>query len=411
MRRARSTIRLACLAATAAAWAGLVVPGGGSVAAAQDAPPVAGEAAREAQRREAPTQKHPRAAEPNVSVATEPAEPRADPRELPLPERSNRSLIWDRARLRADLERRRSETRRELMELMATHGARHPRVEQARLRLEALAREVDVLEKQTAPRPAEEVPAIVMERAAYLGVAASPTTPVLQKHLKLPEGVGLVVDYIEPGSPAEVGGLEVYDVLVRLDEQLLVNSQQLAVLVRTYEPRSEVKLRIVRAGEPSELGMRLVEREVKPIEYVEFWDPNAPADVEVLAARQLAEPVPLPAREEEPIEAGSVISIAVHNLQGPGLTTTVSKSLDANGTIKLPLLDAPVRVVGLTPVELQGEIVEAYRKARVQERAEVSVSVSAPADELAAPAPVAPPPPPQPKSPAKSPNKDRRGAR
>lgn len=400
MRRARSTIRLACLAAAGAAWAALVVPG---VAEGQDSPPTA-EPARAAKRREAPVQAERRVAEPNATVPTEPAQPLHDP-PTELDSEPNRNLIWDRARLRTDLERRRSETRRELIELMATLGARHPRVERARQRLEALAREVAELDEPVKPQAADDLPRIVMERAAYLGVAASPTTPVLQKHLKLPEGVGLVVDYIEPGSPAEVGGLEVYDVLVRLDEQLLVNSQQLAVLVRTYEPRSEVKLRIVRAGEPSELGMRLVEREVKPIEYVEFWDPNAPADVEVLPARQLEEPGPLPARVEEPIEAGSVISIAVHNLQGPGLTTTVSKSIDANGTIKLPLLDAPVRVVGLTPVELQGEIVEAYRKARVQERAEVSVS--APADELAAPAPVAPPPP-QPKSPSKSPNKDRR---
>ena len=159
---------------------------------------------------------------------------------------------------------------------MANHGGRHPSVEEARERLAALAQQIAAFEngRPAAPKPVE----ILLERAAYLGVAASQTTPVLQKHLKLPEGVGLVVDYVEPESPAAAAGLEVYDVMLRFDGQLLVNPQQLAVLVRTFDPGAEVKLRIIRAGEPAVLDLKLVERDVKPVWQIKFWDPDAGVD-------------------------------------------------------------------------------------------------------------------------------------
>jgi hypothetical protein len=104
-----------------------------------------------------------------------------------------------------------------------------------------------------------------LSRAAYLGVTTSSPETALQKQLQLKPGVGLVVDTVEPGSPAEQAGVRQYDVLHKLDEQLLINADQLAVLVRSYEPGKEVKLAVIREGKPETLTAKLGERAVPPM--------------------------------------------------------------------------------------------------------------------------------------------------
>src|SRR5688500_10785950 len=48
------------------------------------------------------------------------------------------------------------------------------------------------------PSGATTVEPAVLEKGTYLGVASSPASAVLRKQLKLPDGIGLVVDYVEP---------------------------------------------------------------------------------------------------------------------------------------------------------------------------------------------------------------------
>jgi len=104
------------------------------------------------------------------------------------------------------------------------------------------------------------------EKAAYLGVATSSAQPALRQQLHLPRGVGLVVDFVEHGSPADEAGLHQYDVIQKLDDQILVNPQQLAVLVRIREPGDSVKLTVVREGKPLPIDVKLSEKEVPPLE-------------------------------------------------------------------------------------------------------------------------------------------------
>src|SRR4051812_14577750 len=74
-----------------------------------------------------------------------------------------------------------------------------------------------------------------MEKGAWLGVNTSPPPHVLRQQLQLPRGVGLVVDMVAPDSPAQAAGVKQYDVLHKLNDQILINQQQLAVLVRTFK--------------------------------------------------------------------------------------------------------------------------------------------------------------------------------
>ncbi|HEX4794239.1 MAG TPA: PDZ domain-containing protein [Humisphaera sp.] len=113
-----------------------------------------------------------------------------------------------------------------------------------------------------------------VERGAYLGVSAAPLPPALQHQLGLPAGMGLVVEFVQEKSPAADAGLHQYDVLQKLDDQLLINPQQLAVLVRSYKPGDQIKLTIIRDGKKQELTAKLSEHELVPLRSLQplEWD-------------------------------------------------------------------------------------------------------------------------------------------
>lgn len=101
--------------------------------------------------------------------------------------------------------------------------------------------------------------------AGYLGVAVSAAPPALSHQLRLAEGVGLVVDQVLPGSPAQKAGIQQYDLLVKLDDQKLVNPEQLVTLVKTFKPGREVTLEIVREGERQTLSATLSANNTQPM--------------------------------------------------------------------------------------------------------------------------------------------------
>lgn len=109
------------------------------------------------------------------------------------------------------------------------------------------------------------------EKAAFLGVSGSPVVPALREQLKLPAGIGMVVDFVEPKSPADEAGIKQYDVLHKLDDQLLVNAHQLAVLVRTHKPGEGVTLTLIRQGESKPVKATLVEKEVAALDDKNPW--------------------------------------------------------------------------------------------------------------------------------------------
>ena len=111
-----------------------------------------------------------------------------------------------------------------------------------------------------------------MEKGAWLGVNTSAPPHVLRQQLQVPRGVGLVVDMVAPDSPARAAGVKQFDVLHKLNDQILINQQQLAVLIRTFKPGDEVKLTVIRDGKPQELTAKLVEKELRPVDGLRLGD-------------------------------------------------------------------------------------------------------------------------------------------
>ena len=84
--------------------------------------------------------------------------------------------------------------------------------------------------------------------APWLGVAVSEASDVLASQLKLDPGVGLVVTFVTPESPAAKEGLQEKDVLVRFEEQPLVHPSQLRKLVQVRKDGDVVRLMLYRGG-------------------------------------------------------------------------------------------------------------------------------------------------------------------
>jgi hypothetical protein len=116
-----------------------------------------------------------------------------------------------------------------------------------------------------------------MEKAAYLGVSASPVSEQLASQLALAKGVGLVVDVIDEDGPAKKAGLEKFDVLTKLDDQLVINPPQLQVLVRMHKAGDEVKLTVFRKAKETVVPVKLIEKELPVLQPV--W--GAPPDMRI----------------------------------------------------------------------------------------------------------------------------------
>lgn len=123
-------------------------------------------------------------------------------------------------------------------------------------------------EVRRGPRPKVKV--------THLGVVSSPAPEVLASQLRLPKDTALVVDFVEPNSPAAVAGIKKNDVLVKFDDQLLINVQQFAVLIRIHKPGDEVKLTLIREGSPTVAPVKLVEKEIEQPPFFNVWDLRPP---------------------------------------------------------------------------------------------------------------------------------------
>jgi hypothetical protein len=108
------------------------------------------------------------------------------------------------------------------------------------------------------------------ERVAYLGVLTRDADATLRNQLGLPRGIGLVVTYVDPaGGAAEA--LQKDDLLVRLNDQVLVNSEQFAVLVRTNHPGAEIRLERIRQGATEVTSVVLGGKAYKRLGAVTDW--------------------------------------------------------------------------------------------------------------------------------------------
>ena len=105
----------------------------------------------------------------------------------------------------------------------------------------------------------EKAPKVPM---TYLGVETSQVPDVVSEQLGLAKGLGLVVDYVEPNSPAASAGVQQNDILKMLNDQILIEPSQLRRLLQTFPEGTEVTLTILRKGKEQKITAKLAKKEV-----------------------------------------------------------------------------------------------------------------------------------------------------
>lgn len=95
--------------------------------------------------------------------------------------------------------------------------------------------------------------------SAYLGVGVDAPGAVVRDQLRLAEGTGLVVNYVDPNGPCK-DVLREHDVLQKVGDQLLVNAEQLVTLVRIHKPGETLTLSLIRQAQPMKVEVKLAEK-------------------------------------------------------------------------------------------------------------------------------------------------------
>jgi hypothetical protein len=95
-----------------------------------------------------------------------------------------------------------------------------------------------------------------------LGVETSQVPTVVSEQLGLSKGLGLVVDYVVPNSPAASAGIQQNDILKLLNDQILIEPSQLRKLLQTFSDGTDVTLTILRKGQEQKITVKLTKKEM-----------------------------------------------------------------------------------------------------------------------------------------------------
>lgn len=94
----------------------------------------------------------------------------------------------------------------------------------------------------------------------FIGVLTTNVPRELRAHFGLQEGFGLLVQEVMPDTPAEAAGLRTDDILVKFEDQKLVNMDQLQTLVRSKKKGDQVAFTVISSGQDLVVSVRLDER-------------------------------------------------------------------------------------------------------------------------------------------------------
>jgi len=92
----------------------------------------------------------------------------------------------------------------------------------------------------------------------YIGIQYSPLTPRQAAQLGLPSGtIGIVVNQVVAGSPAEQAGIQPNDIITKVNDQVVDAGHPLSSLLIKNRPGDKVKLTLIRAGKEMTVDVTL----------------------------------------------------------------------------------------------------------------------------------------------------------
>ncbi len=103
-----------------------------------------------------------------------------------------------------------------------------------------------------------------MVTVTFLGVETSPVPRTVAKHLGLARDMGLIVQNVAKDSPA-AAVLQEDDILTKFEDQLLIDTRQFTVLIRSKKEGDEVKLTFLRAGKEQTAKVKLGKKDLPKV--------------------------------------------------------------------------------------------------------------------------------------------------
>jgi len=92
---------------------------------------------------------------------------------------------------------------------------------------------------------------------AYLGVIIQDVTPAIAKAMNLSSMQGVLVGDVSPAGPASKSGIQRGDVILSVNGTPVTDSRELRMSISMMKPDANVKLKILRNGNPSEVEVKL----------------------------------------------------------------------------------------------------------------------------------------------------------
>lgn len=111
------------------------------------------------------------------------------------------------------------------------------------------------------------------------GIVTGPVGPQLQAQLNLPDGMGLIVEHLDPAGAAAAAGIKRFDILRKFDDQILCSPEQLAALAKAAGKGKEVTLTVIREAQEREVAVTLGDSKARPGD----WPAAGPVEAQALA--------------------------------------------------------------------------------------------------------------------------------
>ncbi len=97
-------------------------------------------------------------------------------------------------------------------------------------------------------------------RKGYLGIGLGELDPASAQELGLGEDAGAVVTLVEPKSPAAMGGLRVYDIILEYNGKKVPGAREFTDMVQDTSIGSTAKLKVLRANKRITLQVKIGEK-------------------------------------------------------------------------------------------------------------------------------------------------------
>ena len=124
----------------------------------------------------------------------------------------------------------------------------------------------------------------------YLGIQIQPVTEDVASSLGLARNRGEIVQMVQPGEPADRGGIEAGDIVLKVDGNDVTPDQTLSYLVANISPGTSIPLEVIRNGERRRVNVTVGKRpSEEEMRRSQMFDPDAepeddmsPSDSEVI---------------------------------------------------------------------------------------------------------------------------------